>query len=238
MVNERKTETLIRDRLRDAGHFDDSGVRVEEQKSDFPRIKKLLRQASKKGNGAGYPEFIVSSNKHSDFLIVVECKADETKHISVERDHYADYAVDGALLYASYLSREFDVLAIGASGQTDSTFQISHFLHLKGASEAIEFNLSGILPFEEYRESVMHSEAKMRQDYDALLAYSRDLNEKLQGSKIKESHRGLLICGILVALENEAFRNSFQVQATAKQLADSLGCVDISFQPHKGADKV
>ena len=49
MVNERKTEALVRSRLRAAGHFDDSDVRVEEQKSDFPRIDKLLKRASKKG---------------------------------------------------------------------------------------------------------------------------------------------------------------------------------------------
>ena len=43
-----------------------------------------------------------------------------------------------------------------------------------------------------------------------------------KAAKIKEAHRGLLICGILVALENEAFRKSFKVQTTPKQLAESL----------------
>ena len=222
MVNERKTETLVRSMLEIAGHFDDDHVRVEEQKSDFPRINKLLRRASKKGDGPGYPEFIISSDTYSDFLIVIECKADDTKHASDEGDRYADYAVDGVLLYASFLSKNFDVLAIAVSGQTESTLRISQFLHIQGTSSAIEFPLDGILSFDEYHQKVIHSEAKVRQDYDALLAYSRHLNKQLQAEKIKESHRGLLICGILVALENEAFRKSFKVQNTAKQLADSL----------------
>ena len=81
------------------------------------------------------------------------------------------------------------------------------------------------------RYDVKHSEMKERQDYDALLAFSRDLNEQLQVAKIKESQRGLLICGILVALENEAFKNSFRVQTTAKQLAESLaGAIHNEFQ--------
>ena len=222
VANERKTENLVRSQLRAADYYDDPDVRVEEQKSDYPRINKLLRRASKKGGGPGYPEFIISSETQSDFLIVIECKADETKHESKEGHRYAEYAVDGVLLYAEHLSKDFDVLAIAVSGETESALRISHFLHLQGEPEAVEFPLAGVMPFGEYRDKVIHSEAKERQDYDALLAYSRDLNEKLQGAKIKESHRGLLICGILVALDNAAFRQSFKVQTTAKQLAKSL----------------
>ena len=222
MVNERKTENLIRSRLRRTGYFDDPDVRVEEQKSEFPRIDKLLKRASKKGDGAGYPDFIVSSGVHADFLIVMECKADEARHVSENGDHYADYAVDGVLLYADFLSKEFDVLAIAVSGETESTLRISHHLHLKGASKAQDFSLAEILSFDEYYEKVNHSDIKVRQDYDALLAYSRDLNEDLQAANIKEAHRGLLICGILVALNNEAFRKSFSAHKTAKQLAENL----------------
>ena len=222
MVNERKTENLIRSRLRRTGYFDDPDARVEEQKSEFPRINKLLQRASKKGDGAGYPDFIISSGAHADFLIVMECKADETKHLSANGDRYAEYAVDGVLLYADFLSKDFDVLAIAVSGETESTLRISHHLHLKGAPKALDFPLAEILSFDGYYEKVNHSDIKVRQNYDALLAYSRDLNEDLQAAKIKEAHRGLLICGILVALNNEAFRKSFSAQTTAKQLAEGL----------------
>ena len=222
MFNERKTESIVRSLLRAAGHFDSADVRVEEQKSDFPRINKLLKSASKKGQGAGYPDFIISSEMHSDFLIVIECKADETKHISEEGDRYADYAVDGALLYANYLSREFDVMAIAVSGQTESSLRTSHFLYLKGASRAIEFPAYDIVSFDEYYQKVSRSEIKMQQDYSSLLAYSRTLNEELRDAKIKEAHRGLLIFGIMVALGNEAFRKSFRAENTARQLAESL----------------
>ena len=222
MVNERKTEAIVRLRLQEAGYFDNEDIAVEEQKSDYPRIQKSLRNASKKGAGRGYPEFIISSRVQSDFLIVVECKADETKHISESLAQYADYAVDGVLLYASYLAKEFDVLAIAVSGQTESTIRISHYLHLRGSSQAVEFPTASFIPFTDYYEKVLHSDLKFRQDYDKLVAFSRSLNNQLQAELIKESHRGLLICGILVALENAAFRSSYKVQANARQLAGNL----------------
>jgi type I restriction enzyme M protein len=220
MPNERKTEALVRKRLEKCGFFKDGNLIVEEQKSDSPRIDKLLKNASKKGEFQGYPEFIISSKIYSDFLIVIECKADSTKHISKTLDKYSDFAVDGALLYASFLSKEFDVLAIAVSGET--TLRISHYLHLRGTDRAVEFLADEILPFNDYHEKYLHSDVKFRQDYDTLLSYSRELNEELQAKKIKESHRGLLISGILVALGDEPFKNGFKVQKTAKNLANHL----------------
>ena len=82
MVNERKTETLVRDTLRVHGYCDDDSLTIDEQHSDNLRIKKLLKLASKAGRGEGQPEFIISSSKYPDFLIVIECKADPSKHES------------------------------------------------------------------------------------------------------------------------------------------------------------
>ena len=99
MVNERKTEIITRNHF---SKFLDE-IDIEEQVSDNPKIDKLLKIASKKGEGKGYPEFIISYKTNPDLLIVVECKSDVTKHESKDRDKYADFSVDGVLLYASYL---------------------------------------------------------------------------------------------------------------------------------------
>lgn len=223
-MNERKTEDMVELRLRRHGYYrPSSDIIVEKQKSDMPRIQKLLENASKRGAGAGKPEFLIHSPSHPEFLIVIECKADPKKHSSATLDQYADYAVDGVLLYASFLSKEFDVLAIAVSGQNESTYRISHFLHLRGTKKAIPYESArDIVPLKEYYQAFISSDIKFRQDYDALLGYSRDLNEELQAKKIKEAHRGLLICGILVALENAAFKRGFKVQRTARTLAISL----------------
>ncbi|MBE3117724.1 MAG: N-6 DNA methylase [Candidatus Atribacteria bacterium] len=222
MANERKTEALVRKRLQRLGYFKDTNLIVEEQQSDNPRIAKLLKNASKKGAGQGYPEFIISSKEVSEFLIVIECKADPRKHASKSRDKYGEYAVDGVLLYASFLSKEFDVLAVAVSGATEAAFKISQHLHLRGAHAPVDVQDKDIRSFADSHNMVLRNPAKFRQDYDSLLAYSRELNEKLQAKKIQEAQRSMLVCGVLVALGNTPFVKSFKYYTTAKELADNL----------------
>jgi len=220
--NERKTESIVRDALRANGYFDEEDLLVEEQRSDDPRIQKLLRNASKAGNGVGMPEFIISSRKTTDFLIVIECKADVAKHASSAGDKYADCALDGALLYASHLSKAFDVLAIAVSGQTKSECKISHHLVLRGGLRVEPVFGTQILSYADYYSGYTSQPAKFNQDYERLLAYTRELNEILHAKKVKESQRSLLISGILIALQNRAFEASFRRFTTAKKLATYL----------------
>ena len=138
MINERKTEKIVRNMLSSAG-YDSKDIIIEEQASENPSISKLLKNASKKGVGVGRPEFIIRSSKKPNFLIVIECKADEGKHESVSRDKYAEYAVDGVLLYTSFLAKEYDVLAIAVSGETKSKLKVSHFIHPKEAPSCGEY---------------------------------------------------------------------------------------------------
>ena len=222
-INERKTEDLIESFLRDTDYYSDSCVKIEKQSSENPRINKLLSNASKSGNGAGRPEFIIQSSKHPEFIIIIECKGEAQKHESVSRNRYADFAVDGALLYASFLAKEFDVLAIAASGQHRSDLRISNFLHLRGANKAKDWKVPNeIVSFEDFHQEFLNSDIKFRQDYDTLLEYGRSLNGTLQAKKITEAERGYLISGILIALQNQAFLRSYETHSTAKQLAESL----------------
>ena len=198
-MNERKTEDLVERRLRAKDYYKPPHT-VEKQRSESPKIRKLLRNASKSGTGAGHPEFLIRSEEVSDFLIVIECKADTSRHESPERNKPRDYAVDGVLLYASFLAKEFDVLAIAVSGQTERTLRISHFLHLSGTVTALEWNdiARDIVSFQEYYQEFLASDAKFRQDYVALLDYSRILNDRLQSERITEAQRGFLISGVLI----------------------------------------
>ena len=127
--NEKKTENLSRRLLKKAGIFENDNFIVEEQKSDNPIIQKLLKNASKSGAGLGKPEFIIRKKDDDEFLMVIECKADTKYHESKNKDQYKDYAVDGALLYGSYLSKVFNVIAIGISGENEDVSKISTYLH-------------------------------------------------------------------------------------------------------------
>ncbi|MBN1392209.1 MAG: N-6 DNA methylase [Sedimentisphaerales bacterium] len=206
MANERKTENIARK------HFAkfETECLIEEQKSENPKINKLLKNASKKGGGAGYPEFIISIKNHPSFLIVIECKAETSKHESSTRDKYADYAVDGVLLYSSFLSKEFDVLSIAVSGQNKEELKISHFLQLVSEHTAKEIFGDQFLDIESYLSGYLKTPQKINQDYNKLLEFSKVLNEELHTHKIAEARRCLLISGILISLENKAFKKAYE----------------------------
>ncbi|MBE6947694.1 MAG: methyltransferase [Ruminococcaceae bacterium] len=222
MANEAKTYAIFRNMLRSKGYYDDSDIVVEEQKSDNAKIDKLLKNASKKGNKNGYPDFILYSKAYPELIIVVEAKADINKHESETRDNYADYAVDGALLYASFLSKEFDVLAIGISGEEEHRFKMSHYLHLKDDKKAYPLFDDVLLTVKEYFDGINQSNYKFNQDYAKLIAYTKTLNETLHAKKIKESQRALLISGILIALKDRAFKDGYKKHEKVAQLVKSL----------------
>lgn len=186
-VNERKTERIV------SQHFDSdpyTKVNVELQKSDIPKIQKLLKNASKRGNRHGAPQYIITFKELPNFLIVIECKADATRHRSKTLDKYGSYAVDDVLLYSSFLSKEYDVLAIAVSGQTKRELNVSHFLQLKGENAATEMSFPNkLLSFENYMSSYLTSPQKYKQDYYGLIAYCRTLNNKLHSHKILANQR-------------------------------------------------
>lgn len=218
MANERITEDIVRK------HFNSYSdeCTIEEKKSSIPKIDKLLKNASKKAGGKGYPEFIISLLKNPDFIIVVECKADIAKHQSPTLDQYEKYAVDGALLYASFLSKEYDVLAIGVSGQTLKELKVSHYLYLKGERNAVPIFGNKLLDIESYVNGYLKSDEKFKQDYNALLVFSRELNIELHHHKIPEKDRALLISSILIALEDKAFRKAYREYDKPEDLSNFL----------------
>ena len=73
-----------------------------------------------------------------------------------------------------------------------------------------------------YLNGYLKSPEKFRQDYKSLLDFSRNLNDRLHTHKILESQRSLPISCILIALANPAFKNSYTIHRSPKNLAESL----------------
>ena len=155
-------------------------------------------------------------------VIVIECKADVKKHESENRDRPKDYAVDGVLLYSQYLAKEFDVISVAVSGQKKSELKVSHFLQIKNGHNVEDFLSDKILSFENYLDSYTKSDLKLHQDFNNLMTYSRELNLKLHELKIKESLRSLLISGILLSLQNDAFKISYEKHKKSENLNKNL----------------
>lgn len=222
MANERITENFFRKFVLQDNFYLNNKIIFEEQSSKDIKINKLLKNASKGGNGKGYPEFVIQFKENPDFIIVVECKADSKFHESKNRDKYKDYAVDGALLYSSFLSKEFDVLSIAISGESKSNLKISHFLQLKDTEQYHKiFKDDSFLPLEDYLNGYQTDEKKFNQDLQELLKYSKTLNDNLHILKVPESDRSLLISGALIALHDKAFCKAYKYQKP-KELAENL----------------
>lgn len=219
-LNERVTEEIVREQLRSLGYYSQRNITIEEQISSIPKIDKLLQNASKKGSWKGRPEFIIHTPEENDFVCVVECKADVKKHQSSTLNKYSEYAVDGAKLYADYLSKELDVLYIGVSGQNTNELRVSHYLRLKKESESKFLFGNELLGFDSYLEQ--YKKERYRVDYENLIRYVQQLNGKLHAKKIPEHNRAILFSGILIALEDNTFLNTYSSYTDAKRLSKYL----------------
>jgi len=218
MMNERKTEALVRDKLRALGYNEpDNGITVEEQKSEIAKVKALLSKASKNAKGnAGYPEFIISNRKDTAFLIVFECKPDVKKHESTTRDKPIEYAVDGVLHYARHLAKHYTVLAVAVSGTTASAMKVSNFLIPAGSTEAKElvnesgFPVTEIISYDDYYRLASFDPDVAKKRHSDLLAFSKELHELIwTKAKISEEDKPLLVSGTLIALMNTTFMKTF-----------------------------
>lgn len=213
MANERVTEEIFRRHIQQYGAENQI---VEEQISDDIKVRKALSKASKHGSGVGKPEFIVRIQNDPDFLIVVECKTDPAKHISQNLDKPSGYAVDGALLYSEHLAKHFDVIAIAISGTNKKNIKISTYRQLRGTASADllvdEFGpVEKLLSVNDYRRLIDFDPAVRRRTQDELMKFSQRLHNDLRdNAKLSENEKPLAVSGCLLALRDEAFKNSWR----------------------------
>lgn len=102
-----------------------AGIVLDAQGSSIKEIDEALKTASKRGTGnVGFPEYI---GVVKDYLIVIEDKADLSKHIkrdesgniSVATSAVTDYAVNGAFFYGRHLTKTTSykkIIVFGVSG--------------------------------------------------------------------------------------------------------------------------
>lgn len=220
MLNEHITENIVRNLLRQLGYYDNSSCVIEEQKSANSRIQKLLQNASKGGSGVGQPEFIISFKDDTNFLIIIECKSSLSKHESKTRDQYKHYAIDGVLNYSNYLSKDYNVMAIAISGETERELKISNFLQLKGAYVARDITDKQLLDYQSYKTSFQIQSKPLKDD--ELVKKAIEYNELLHKYSVPETERNTLISTILIALQDTVFVESFHKYDKNKDLVSGM----------------
>lgn len=216
--NERKTESLVRKELQKNGYINNNSIIVEEQTSDNPIIDRLLKSASKSGDGVGRPEFIIQSKLDREFLIIIECKADINKHYSKNFKRPKDYAVDGVLHYANHLCRHYNVLAIGVSGQSESEIKISNYIVRKNKFNTFDCltdqygnAVEGILGFENYFNLFVYDPLIHAQKERDVLDFSKSLHNFIRDyAHLSDAEKPLLVSGILLALKDNVFFRTYE----------------------------
>lgn len=231
MANERKTENIVRQLLREQGYYDNDNIIVEEQQSDSGKVQKLLQTASKAGKGQGYPEFIIRFVNDPTKIIVVECKASTKYHQSKNKKKYTQYAVDGALLYAEYLKNDFDVIAIAVSGETEREVRISNFLWLKQKEMYKDVTDKNFLDPKSLFKVVEKQSEPLKEE--ELIKKAIEYNEILHDYSIPEIDRCTVISAILVALQDKGFQNSFtSYEFEDDETLQELGIKETAYNPN------
>ncbi|WP_339033611.1 HsdM family class I SAM-dependent methyltransferase [Spiroplasma endosymbiont of Cantharis rufa] len=225
MANERITEGLVRKKLMEYGYYDNNIV-VEEQQSKNPIINSILLNASKSGSGnKGFPEFIITK-PGSKLLIVIECKPLVSQHVSEQFNKPKDFAVDGVLSYAKHLSKEYDVIAIGCSGQNINEFRSSFYFYPNdkkslGINEALK--LIDFISFQDFEIFVDKSTLKNSLDYKLLTKNTKDIHKLLRTKiNITDELKPVIISAILLSLSEQTFRDSYKYEKNAKSIFNSM----------------
>lgn len=199
----------------------------------------------------GKPEFVII-NKNTNLAIAIECKPAQkiNNHISPQLrndnilvqkgDVIGKYACDGALHYAKFLSKKYDVIAIGISGIKNSDdFNITTFYWKHG--QAMQFGekdgykycfgpfynlrldtLSSYVFYKNFIDTESQKIIKEFNEEKASLA-ATELNIMLDGAGVGTTVRALLVSGLLLALRDKTFQSTYSdKEIKSKELQTNL----------------
>lgn len=181
----------------------------------------------------GKPEFTIINTKEN-LVIVIECKVNISKnHISKKTKNenilekrqsiISKNAVEGALHYAKFLSENYNVIAIGITGDileddSVSNLIISTYAWEKGkkwlnskSGPFLNLKISSLLSYKAYLEAFKKIDViKNSSIVENELVIARKLNETLHEANVPPIERSLLISGLLLVLKDEVTSASYK----------------------------
>lgn len=185
----------------------------------------------------GKPEFVIISNK-SNLAVVVECKPAKKTNIHISPalrdnkvllkrgDAIGKYATDGALHYAKFLAKQYDVIAIGVSGVLNSDeLEISTYFWKKDQilqygndgkddfcyGPFYDLKLDKLYSFSYYKSFVETESIKIIREFNEEKATvaATELNVMLDSANVNTMVRALLVSGLLLALRDKTFQITY-----------------------------
>ena len=199
-----------------------AAIPFDAQGSSVKEISEALKTASKKGTGnTGFPEYTCVVK---DYLLVIEDKADLSKHvkrdgssnISKEITAITDYAVNGAVFYGKHLAEHTSykkVIAIGISGNQKKHLispvyidETEYYRELPVLESLISFNEANIDEY--YTREILKEETRFEKETADILKDARILHEALRNhGTLLDTQKPLIVSGILLALRESEYKN-------------------------------
>ncbi|MBQ0084066.1 MAG: N-6 DNA methylase [Clostridiales bacterium] len=204
-----------------AHQLDDCKIKYDPQGSCVKELNEALQTASKRGTGkVGYPEYV---SVVKDFVIVIEDKADLSKHkkmtekgiISIEQKDISDYAVNGAYFYAKHIAQNSffkKVFAIGVSGDEKhhkiTPLYVDDREGYKVLPDIESFTSFTIENIDEYyTRNVLNEKTDIEKTTEEILKDAAVLHEYLRTyGSLKDQDKPLVVSGILLALDDKFFK--------------------------------
>lgn len=211
-----RTDLWVYDLLKQAG------IKLDAQGSAIKEINEALKTASKKGTGnVGFPEYV---GVVKDYLLVIEDKADLSKHIqldekgciSAETSAITEFAVNGALFYGKHLAQNTTykkVIVFGISGDEKKhkitpifIDETEYYRELPEVESFIAFNKDNIDEY--YIKEILKEDTDQEKETDEILKDAAELHEDLRNyGNLKDTDKPLVVSGILLALRESEFKN-------------------------------
>ena len=220
-------EDIFVELLKDKGYKTDNDIKIEQYSSDVIQMDKLLKNASKKGDRHGRPDFIITKAS-SDVAIIVECKSDNSDH---------EKACNEVNHYARFVSKGYDVVAIATSGTTTDSLKIDVFTWNKNAKNGEKASISNdILTFKEFENLLYLTPERKSIEISKLKGFAEELNNDIRSLLQEKSNSNdimLLLSGILLALENSSFKKVYRSYKYNELAEEMVNAIKRTFKAHR-----
>lgn len=206
-------------------------------------VEAALKFASKKGTGRGAPDFIGLFEGDDKTLLVVECKADTAFHKSseladsgvyaknkeIKGKAVAKYACDGALHYGKILSSQYNIIALGVSGNKKGDIAAAHYYYqLKGGENFIlvHTDRAELLDPSQILREIKSQRRVVRYRAGELIKTANASYGILAELGVSPTDRAFLIGMLLVSLDDAEFNRTLETESSLPYLLTAMSdCV-------------
>lgn len=223
--------------------------------TEYNWLYKVFSKATKNQTlkSRGTPDFTITLDE-SDVIIVIECKGSVDDHSMFKdpndylRYGYGNpgetekYAINGALWYASFLKSDYDVIAIGVSGQTQAETKVTSYVWPKGGDISeiallengyLDDSIVSIKQYEKDIEIALNRFAATKEAVrKELRRYTLACANFLRSNGIEDNSKAGFVSAVILGLTNHESRlykntklaiDAKKATKSKKMLKDSIG---------------